>query len=140
MSGVRRYSRNNFLSEYSFPPRPARDFELDGYPAEFASGHPKEWATWCEAIDFGEAVKLDDQPAYAGFHSALSGDQKLLAISSRRDRILVYDVATKELRATLEGAGQIAFKPAQGPEKPGYTLISSIADNASRGAGMENKL
>jgi hypothetical protein len=123
MSGVRRYSRNNFLSEYSFPPRPARDFELDGYPAEFASGHPKEWATWCEAIDFGEAVKLDDQRAYAGFH-----------------RILVYDVATKELRATLEGAGQIAFKPAQGPEKPGYTLISSIADNASRGAGMENKL
>jgi len=134
------YSRKDFLDEYTFPLSPAHDFELDGVPAEFASGHPKEWASWSEAIDFGKDIKHEGARAYASFQSALSSDQKLLAISSNRDHILIYHVASKELRASLEGAGQVAFKPAQGPEKPGYTLISSVSYDGSRGAGPENKL
>lgn len=139
MAATRCYSRKDFLNEYEFPLTPARDFELDGVPAEFASGHPKEWAGYCEAINFSEHTK-DGVSAFTSIQSALSPDQRLLAISSNRDRILVYDVATRELRATLEGAGQVAFKPTQGPETPGYTLISSISYDGSRGALSENKL
>jgi|TARA_R110002003_G_scaffold46_16_gene3850 WD40 repeat protein len=129
------YSRKDFLDEYSFPRSPARDFERDGHPAEFASGHPRVWESYSEAIDFGTG-KGD----YRSYHSTLSCDHKLLAISSNRDRILVYDVPSKELRATLEGAGKLAFKPSQGPEKPGYTLLSSISYDGDRGAGSENQL
>ncbi|KAH7094344.1 hypothetical protein FB567DRAFT_1721 [Paraphoma chrysanthemicola] len=134
------YSRKDFLDEYVFPLNPARDFERDGFPAEFASGHPREWASYSEAIDFGKDVGDGDSRAYRSFHSALSSDQKLLAISSNHARILVYDVPTKELRATLEGAGKLAFKPAQGPERPGYTLLSSISYDGDRGATRENQL
>ncbi|KAF2833580.1 WD40 repeat-like protein [Ophiobolus disseminans] len=126
------FTRKDFLDAYTFPLSPVHDFELDGVPAAFASGHPRAWASWSEAIDFGKEVKSEVRRAYASFQTALSPDQKLLAISLNREQILIYDVATKELRATLEGAGQVVFKPAQGPEKPGYTLLSGISYDGDR--------
>ncbi|KAF2027795.1 YVTN repeat-like/Quino protein amine dehydrogenase [Setomelanomma holmii] len=134
------YSRKDFLDEYSFPRTTTLDFERDGHPAEFASGHPREWDNYSVAFDFGKETTGNGDRAYVSFHSALSSDQKLLAISSNRDRILVYDVASKELRTNLEGAGKLAFKPAQGPERPGYTLLSSISYDGDRGALPQNQL
>lgn len=141
MPAFKSYSRKDFLDEFSFPREVTRDFVLDGRPAEFASGHPKEWASWCDAIDIGKEMGVEDgERTYTSIECALSSDRKLLAIGSKLERILVYDVSSRELRAILEGAGALVFKPAQGPETPGYTLVSSISDAASRGAGPTNKL
>jgi hypothetical protein len=140
MSVAKCYTRKDFLDEYTFPLDTVLDFELDGRRAEYASGHPVQWLSWCESFDFGKEFGLEGHPASASFHTALSSDRKLLAISWSGGIILVYDVNTKELRATLEGAGQIAFKPAQWPESRGYSLISSIRYDGSRGAGREKRL
>jgi WD40 repeat protein len=139
MSAVKCYTRKDFLDVYTFPLATALDFELDGQRAEYASGHPVQWMSWCESLDFSKELGLEGHLASAIFHTALSSDRKLLAISSNSDTILIYDVNTKELRATLEGAGHITFKPTQGPESPGYSLISSICYN-SRSAGREKRL
>ncbi|KAJ4350040.1 uncharacterized protein N0V89_008661 [Didymosphaeria variabile] len=81
--------------------------------------------------------------------TALSPDSKLLAISSSHPRvgILIYDVATKELRQALEGCGTLAFRPlarqhqqdAEGKratdisgEIPAYTLVSSFSSGEPR--------
>jgi WD40 repeat protein len=135
-------SRKDFLAGYSFPRNPTRDFERDGHPAEFASGHPWTWE-WCsenEIINFGKDLITKSERSYKGFHSALSSDQKLLAISLSYERVLVYDLASKELRATLEGCGQVVFKPAQQPDEHGYSLISSISDHESRSGISSNRL
>jgi WD40 repeat protein len=135
-------SRKDFLNEYSFPRNPTRDFERDGHPAEFASGHPWTWE-WCDedhVINFGKDLIIKSERSYKGFHSALSSDQKLLAISLSYERILVYDLASKELRATLEGCGQVAFRPAQQPDEHGYNLISSLSDHESRSGISSNRL
>jgi WD40 repeat protein len=134
--------RKDLLNEYSFSWNPARDFERDAQPAEFASGHPWTWE-WCgdeQTLDFGKDIVNNSEKSFQSFHSALSSDQKLLAISLSYDRILIYDLASKELRATLEGSGQVAFRPAQQPGDQGYNLISSISDFESRSGTSNNRL
>jgi len=140
MSAVKCYTRKNFMDEYTFPLHPANDFEHNGHPAEYASGHPKSWLSTYESFDFGKDLGMEGCLASASFHTALSPDQKLLAISSSSDRILVYDVVTKELRATLEGGGEVVFRPEQESESLGYTLLSSMCYDGSRGADPENSL
>lgn len=135
-------SRTEFLKEYSFPTTFHRDFERDGFPAQFASGHPypPSWYSLTEAIDFSEATDQQDKRSDKSFHSALSSDQKYLAISLSHERMVIYDIASKELRATLEGSGRIAFRPVADPVQKGYTLISSISDTEARGALSSNRL
>jgi WD40 repeat protein len=142
MSNGRLYTRAQLCQEYDFPTVPARDFERDGFPAQYASGHPlpPSWHSHSEAIDFREATRADNKEGYRSFHGALSSDQKLLAISSAQERIAIYDVASKELRAILEGSGSIAFRPVLDPVHNGYTLVSSIADLEARGARPGNRL
>jgi WD40 repeat protein len=143
MSGAKSYTREDFLKDYTFPTTPARDFERNGIPAAFASGHPwpSNWVSFSEAFDFVEDTKEHEKGSYRSFSSALSSDRKLLAISSNRGRIVVHDVATKELRATLEGSGRLAFRPAlDSAQNNGYTLISSISDLEARGAVSRNRL
>ena len=145
-------SYHEILAEYSFPIEPLRDFELDGKPAQYVVGHPKVWGGEDGIIEFGEEVKGD--PERAHYHSAVSSDGKLLAISANRERILVYDIGTKELRQVLEGTGPLAFRPSLSEEKgtanasqnekkgiqaPEYILISSISDATLRGR-EDNKL
>ncbi|CAO2658533.1 Nn.00g062560.m01.CDS01 [Neocucurbitaria sp. VM-36] len=154
-SKARCISRQDFLDEYTFPNEPARDFELDGIPARFASGHPKDWTWETDVLDFAAEIKEKDERAYSSYQSATSPDYKLLAISLREARILIYDIDSKELRQVLEGAGTLAFRPTvirrEGVEevdddargkhgKPAYTLISSISDEASRRGREENRL
>jgi WD40 repeat protein len=143
MSTVVCRTRDDFLKDYTFPTTPARDFERNGIPAAYASGHPwpANWFSFSEAFDFDETTKEHDKRSHRSFHGALSSDRKLLAVSSNRERIVIYDVATKELRATLEGSGRIAFRPVQDPvQNNGYTLISSISDLEARGAVSQNRL
>jgi hypothetical protein len=135
-------SRNDLLDEYSFPRNPARDFERDGHPAAFASGHPWTWE-WCgdeQILDFGKVIVKQNVRMIKGFDTALSSDQKLLAISLSCDRILIYDLASKELRSTLEGTGHVVFRPTQQSEEHGYNLISSLYDRESRSGVSTNKL
>lgn len=148
-------TQQDFLKGYSFPDDPVHDFELDGQSAQYAAGHPKEWGLDIESLDFGIDGKRDGQPTLMGYHSALSPDKKLLAISCSTERILIYDIASKELRQVLDGAGYLAFRPFVNTEestedvrkdvdklhgKPSYTIVSSITDEASRGGDEENKL
>jgi len=137
------HTRKDLLKDYSFPTTPARDFERNGIPAAFASGHPwpENWFGSHEAYDYDQFEKQHDQSLHRSFHSAFSSDQKLLAISSNRERIVIYDVATRELRAVLEGSDRIAFRPVQSPALGnGYTLISSISDLEARAAASNNRL
>ncbi|KAJ4364994.1 hypothetical protein N0V83_008610 [Neocucurbitaria cava] len=149
------FTREDFLKEYTFPDEPARDFELNGIQATFASGHPKDWNWETDVLDFATDLKAKDKGAYKSYHSAISPDQKLLAISSSEERILIYDIESKELRQVLEGAWSLAFRPvvnrdevvdaeaedARGKHgKPAYTIVSSISDEAARRGREENKL
>ncbi|KAL5120158.1 hypothetical protein ACEQ8H_001984 [Pleosporales sp. CAS-2024a] len=143
MSNVKQCTREDFLRDYSFPTEPARDFGRDGTPAEFASGHPWSWddLTHSEAIVFGSTGSEQNKRPYRSVFTALSSDQRLLAISSSRESIAIYHVATKELRATLEGSGRIVFRPVQEPvQTNGYALISSISDIESRGHVPQHRL
>lgn len=148
---IRATSRHEFLEGYTFPTEPARDFECRGIPAIYASGHPKEWDQMPAAINFSADDKGGDQSTHNSYHSALSSDRKLLAISTRAGNILIYNVATKELRQVLEGAGHLAFKPskqegkrtkisAESAYREGYMLVSSISDSTSRGGPETNQL
>ncbi|OAK96031.1 WD40 repeat-like protein [Phaeosphaeriaceae sp. SRC1lsM3a] len=141
MSKVRCYTRQNFLDEYTFPLKPSRDFELDGATADFASGHPwpEYWHNPLSTIDFGKEFKQENR-INKSFHTALSSDNKLLAISSTCEQILIYDVFAKELRATLEGTGRVVFRPVPNSEHSGYTLISSLSDHEARAGLSSNRL
>jgi hypothetical protein len=118
MPAITYHTREQFLKGYDFPLSPAQDFKQNGHPAEYASGHPwpASWHSNAEAIDFSNELKEKNKGASTTLHSSLSSDQRLLAISSSLERILIYDVASKELRATLEGTGHIVFRPVQDPE------------------------
>ncbi|KAF2250121.1 WD40 repeat-like protein [Trematosphaeria pertusa] len=135
------YTREDFLREYKFPLQPVHDFEVLGSPAEYASGHPKEWGQENESFDFADVIKGTAETAYSSYGSAISPDKKLLAISSKNERVLIYDVNTKELRQVLEGTGTIFFRPrpnrkqnarkdedetADENEGPVYTLICNV--------------
>jgi WD40 repeat protein len=142
MPAFTHHTREQLLKEYTLPLIPAQDFERDGHPAEYASGHPwpAGWHSAVEAIDFSNEMREQNRGASKTLHTALSSDQKLLAISSSLERILIYDVVSKELRATLEGTGHIVFRPAQDPESNGHTLISNISDREARSGVSQNRL
>lgn len=143
------FSHEDFSKAYNFPLEPGRNFESSaGIPARYASGHPKEWSDErpLGTIDFS----LDDQvhsiEGYPSYHTALSPDGKLLAISTHTEHILIYDVHSQELRQKLDGAGCLVFRPLvpseDGVAKPtqiageqlkklAYTIVSSVNDEAS---------
>jgi WD40 repeat protein len=148
------FSRKDLYQQFEFPEVPAHDFEVGGVPAQYASGHPQNWHD-ANVLDFGADIK-GDQGVGSSYYTAISPDSKLLAISTGAERILVYDVDSKELRQTLEGAGSLEFRPhvtlereegAEGSSKrsdgkqdqPAYTLISSVSDEAYR-RGRNNQL
>jgi WD40 repeat protein len=148
MRTARATTRKELLEEFEFPLEAEEEFKRDGEPARYATGHPKEWGTEQEIIDFAAVIKGDSERTRSTYHSALSADGKLLAISSNHESIVIYDIASKELRQVLEGTGRIAFRPfssknqeagsAAGEEVdstrvPAYTLISSISDEGFRG-------
>lgn len=143
MSKMRCYTREGFLRDYAFPLEPAHDFERNGNAADFASGHP--WPAYWEnpgsVIDFGKDFdEKSETVTYKNLNSALSSDNKLLAISSNREKILVYDVFSKELRSTLDGTGKIVFRPVMESDYSGYTLISSLSDHEARAGLSKNRL
>jgi WD40 repeat protein len=138
------FTREDFLREYVVPVDPSTDFKCAGVPAHFASGHPRDWTQAYEVLDFAADVEEDEGHSRKSYYTAVSSDKKLLAISTRSERILVYDIVSKELQSVLEGAGSVAFRPSapnledaentgQGPGGGGYTLVSSISDEAQRG-------
>ncbi|KAF1849686.1 WD40 repeat-like protein [Cucurbitaria berberidis CBS 394.84] len=147
-------SSRDFLKQFSFPIEPARDFELDGIPASYAAGHPREWGRETDVLDFTR-TKEKDERAYKSYSTAISPDQKLLAITTSKGPILIYDVKSKELRQVLEGSGALVFRPivkkgeqadtiaedAGGEhEKPAYTAVSGIPEKASRRGSEDDQL
>ncbi|RMZ66228.1 F-box and wd40 domain [Pyrenophora seminiperda CCB06] len=143
-----RLSRNEFMKQYVFPNEPARDFEHAGIPAQFASGHPKDWSQACHVLDFSLDIPQESAGSLKTSHTAISSDGKLLAISTSVERILIYDILSRELRAVLEGAGTVRFRPKNTVDKndattsqstgehtvrPAYTLVGSISDEAYHG-------
>jgi WD40 repeat protein len=151
------FSREDFLRDYILPVQPAQDFEWNGVPAQYADGHPKEWGDETEFLDFAKDFKPTREHGFTSYTTALSSDKKLLAISiPGPERILVYDVSSKNLCQVLEGAGPLCFRPitdetgrAKGTSdnalesraQPAYTLISEIPNGSSEyGAKGSNQL
>ncbi|KAF1972780.1 YVTN repeat-like/Quino protein amine dehydrogenase [Bimuria novae-zelandiae CBS 107.79] len=145
---------------------PCTGLRSEGISASYAPNHPKEWSNEKDGFDFMKDITHrddDDSPsdagnrAYYSFHTAISCDSRLLAISGARfpnERVLIYDVATKKLRQVLDGCGPVSFRyraEGGGQEveeasatrhisgRPGYTLISSIPTGEARGM-PENQL
>jgi WD40 repeat protein len=148
-------TREDFQREYVVPVDPPTDFERAGIPAQFASGHPREWTHEHEVLDFAADVRGDEGRSRKSYYTAVSSDKKLLAISTNSERILIYDIVSKELRQILDGAGSVAFRPCTLKEEDventeqtaggestsnGYTLVSSISDEAQRGGRKTNQL
>ncbi|KAL1610101.1 hypothetical protein SLS60_001766 [Paraconiothyrium brasiliense] len=157
---VRGYSRKDFLQGYEFPLHPSQDFTFNGIPASHAPEHPQEWGQEKDVFDFwGDIVrnvgarspKADGEKdlTLTNIDTALSPDSKLLAITSSHPEvgILVYDVATKELRQFLEGCGTLHFRlpakqrgqDAEGERTtdvvggiPTYTLVSNFSTGEPR--------
>jgi WD40 repeat protein len=110
--------------------------------------HPKQWGQHNNFIDLPDLPDKDskspDGRAYIRMRSALSPDKKLLAISSGRETILIYDLQTKELQQKLDGCEEVHFRPSAPQEesivdvaemtegKPAYTLISSVSCNGEK--------
>ncbi|CAA9964239.1 WD40 repeat protein [Pyrenophora teres f. maculata] len=145
-------SRGDFFKQYVFPNKPERDFEEAGIPAQFASGHPKDWSQAYHVLDYSLDIPLENEATLKTSHTDVSSDGKLLAISTSAERILIYDIVSRELRAVLEGAGTVRFRPLNTADnkeagssqstggnviRPGYTLMSS---NASGEDGDKRKL
>lgn len=131
------FSRQDFLKTFKFDPNPKQNFIIAGKPAGWASGKPKEWGQESESFQIEDSI-LGSEKAYGGVGSTLSPDQKLIAITSCVGKIGVYDVATHELRAVLEGMKKCIFIPgfANSGEidvsdtrvgRPAYTLLTSIS-------------
>jgi hypothetical protein len=138
------FTREDFLRKFVVPVDSYTDFERAGVAAQFASGHPRDWTQEYEVLDFAADIKQDEGHSRKSYYTAVSSDKKLLAISTRSERILVHDIASKELRSVLEGVGSVAFRPSapilkdaentgQGRIGAGYMLVSSISDIAQRG-------
>jgi WD40 repeat protein len=149
------YSHEDFMRNYVFPLEPTHDLEHAGIPSQYASGHPKDWSQAYDVLDF--SADLNEQPecAYRSYGTAVSSDGKLLAISTDVERILIFSIASRELREVLEGTGSVTFRPFDahgdtladivqgtgvGAPGPGYTLVSSISDEAYRGGHKVNQL
>ncbi|RII13591.1 hypothetical protein CUC08_Gglean004361 [Alternaria sp. MG1] len=149
------YSRKDFMREFVFPDEPAQDFERAGIAAQYASGHPKDWSQTDDILDFSADLREDPENIYRSYYTDLSSDKKLLAISTDAERILIYDLASRELCEVLEGSGYVTFRPSDtneesvadvdqgmgvGTPRPGYTLVSSISHEAHRRAPGTNQL
>lgn len=141
------YTRKDFVEEWAFPLQPLHDFKLDGEPAQYAPGYPKEWDDEQTRIDFRDAIR-DGQPesSYHSYYTAVSPDKRLLAVTSSYERILVYDIETQELRQVLDGAGHLVFGPltqidcgdkttegqrAKPSRMPAYILGCKVSDRGS---------
>jgi WD40 repeat protein len=147
------YSRKDFLEEWPFPLKPLHDFKLDGELAQYAPGYPRKWGDETHWLDFLKAIR-GGQPEleWDDYYAAISPNQKLLAITSRHERILVYDIESQELRQVLDGAGHLKFGilpewteeantegPAAGHPTPVYALGCSTTDQGNR-SGTNNQL
>ena len=152
------YSREDFLREYTLPVQPAQDFEWNGVPAQYTHGHPKEWGSETEVLDFGKDFEPTQERTFKQYTTALSSDKRLLAIGvSDPERILVYDVSSRNLCQVLEGTGSLCFRPVTDDDsgvvkgtsddaleprvQPAYTLISEVPNKLSgRGRGASPQL
>ncbi|KAF2009517.1 WD40 repeat-like protein [Aaosphaeria arxii CBS 175.79] len=144
-------SRLDFLNDYELPREAEHEFTIGGVDAFWVVGHPRIWNYEQDNFEY-PANFLGKDIAYGSLSTAISGDGKLLAISSSEERIAIYDIASRELRQELEGTGTVAFRPtlklkvSNGDEtlgidehRPAYTLVSSVADVANRN-GIDNTL
>ncbi|KAH7119632.1 WD40-repeat-containing domain protein [Dendryphion nanum] len=132
-------SRKQFLDGFEYDQEVKQDFTLEGRPAQWASGNPKSWGYEHELVSFRESIRTDGDP-YSSFHSTISQDQKLIAITADSGKIAVYDIASRELRVVLEGKESSFFRPtvpglyehAEGNEdstgRPAYTLLTTMPD------------
>lgn len=139
------FSSNDFLKEWDFPIHPLHDFKLNGEPAHYAPGHPRQWGDATHWLDFRQAIR-DGQPerSYDSYYAAVSPDNKLIAITSGNERVLIYDIETQELRQVLDGAGDLIFAPlAPSIDKkkpiPAYSIGCSASKKGSR-IGHGNQL
>ncbi|KAF2648192.1 WD40 repeat-like protein [Lophiostoma macrostomum CBS 122681] len=147
-------TRAQYLESYEFPLEVEHDFALDGKPAQWASLHPKDW-TFQDKVPFAQRFHLElpkkmfkGERAYASLNSAMSPDNKLLAISSNSEWIVVYDIQSMELKQELEGTGNLHFRPSVKDDdtadasiaRPSYTLVSSVTYDGQRGAVPTNTL
>jgi WD40 repeat protein len=129
------------VQRYEFPIEPWCDFQIEGQAPTWASGHPKEWFRDPQSIELPRSAKAEGRTSqiYKSIHSAISPDDKLLAVTSEDGtRILIYDIDSKELRQKLDGTGKIVFAPLPKKEpepnapasnaiaSPAYMLVSGI--------------
>jgi WD40 repeat protein len=156
------FTREMYLENFVYAVE--EDFQKDGQPAAFASGFPKYWGQEDAAIeipppDDEEPINPHDahlrNRIYTSFSSAVSPDQKLLAISYGND-VYIYDIATKQLRQKFPEQPEIVqdlfFCPRQYPSSsnskgkgkspehanqkqkqeatPDYTLVTAIHPNS----------
>src|SRR5690242_6854992 len=135
------FSSNDFLKEWDFPTHPLHDFKLNGDSAHYAPGHPRQWGDETHWLDLRQAIR-DGQPerSYDSFYAAVSPYNKLLAITSGNEQVLIYDIETQELRQVLDGAGKLIFAPlASSIDKmntdkptPAYSIGCSASEKDSK--------
>lgn len=134
-------TRQQFLASFKFDPEAKQDFvDIAGKPAQWVTGNPKQWGDENDSFQIGDSITKSGND-YNGLESALSPDQKLIAVSTGLVKTGVYDVATHELRAELEGM-VTCWKPAtlngDGVDndealvgRPAYTLLTSVSNEFS---------
>ncbi|KAH6639791.1 hypothetical protein C7974DRAFT_138934 [Boeremia exigua] len=141
------FSRKDFVDEWTFPTDPLHDFGLHGIPASYARD-PRHWGDETHCIDFSNVIKDgQSEHSYDSYYAAISHDHKLLAITSKHERIIVYDLDSRELRQVLDGAGHLIFAPLipladrkdTDKSTPAYTICCSTSDESSR-SGIKNQL
>ncbi|KAI8934163.1 hypothetical protein NX059_008916 [Plenodomus lindquistii] len=155
---ARCYSHQDFVKNFDFSLEPACNFQSGGgVPARYASGHPKEWSDErpLGTLEFSLYDQADDAKAYCTYHTAISPDGKLLAISTSSEKVLIYGVASQELCQELDGVGPLQFRPTTSAEiraaddtnnvsprikSPAYTIVSSANSPQSRGVVEPDRL
>ncbi|KAF2729554.1 WD40 repeat-like protein [Polyplosphaeria fusca] len=100
-----------FMEQYKLPIEAASDFHIGGASAEWAASHPKDWGQEDDSIVLpNNGMENGELRGYSSFSGTVSYDYKLLAVCSK-SKIRIYDIATKELRQTLDGTGLMQFRP-----------------------------
>jgi hypothetical protein len=149
-------SHESSLKDYIFPLEAAHDFQNAGGPAQLAASHPKDWTQADNVFDFGVHLAEHEKGFHAFYCTAITSDRRLLAISTSTEHVLIYDIASQELRETLDGTGTVYFrpsattKPAPGTTDPtlskgtgrpaDYTLVSSVPNTGRSKAPKANQL
>ncbi|EMD62683.1 hypothetical protein GGP41_003499 [Bipolaris sorokiniana] len=128
-------SRETFLKGYLFPLGAVHDFENAGGAAQLAACHPKEWTQADNVLDFSVHLNESDKGSYAFYCTTITSDKKLLAISTSAEKILVYDIASQELRETLEGTGKVYFRPSVNTKTHSGIADQTLNKYAARPAG-----